>query len=165
MFTNLELKDQWNKDMKWIKCHNNFLFTFSESLPGFNVVWWNFEMKPVWINELFSPSCRRSRSLEWCRPSWMSQERSWRGRVKDTWWGWIIIIIITEMIWIMISVFHFLTPSNRCSNSRGPAWWGRCTETIRGSRPPTSRSSPDTTWRETVRPDLFIFINYSLQPL
>lgn len=43
MFTNLELKDQWNKDMTWIKCNNNFLFTFSESLPGFNVVWWNWD--------------------------------------------------------------------------------------------------------------------------
>lgn len=42
-------------------------------------------------------------------------------------------------------------PLNRYSNSRGPAWWERCTETSRGLKPSTSRSSLDTTWRETVR--------------
>lgn len=84
----------------------------------------------------------------------MSPERSWRGRVKDTWWGSSSPHLETDISVLARHVCWSLSASfapHRCSNSRGPAWWGRCTGTSRGLRPPTSRSSLDTTSQETVR--------------
>lgn len=135
----------WNPDPLWVndpvRLLCNYIYMYIQYMW---VCVFLIKCLNMWLSVL-----RRFRSSACCRPSWTSLEKSWKGRVKDTWSG--LNMLLSCRIFSPSPCVDGAPLLRRCSSSRGPAWCGAFTGTTRDSKPRTSRNSRDITSPGTVR--------------